>query len=106
MNADRVTGSLITYINGYVWPPQNNYLSGLSSGTFNHYELTREETTVRLFFNCSLRVTTTFSGSIYVDTIGAGYAGSFHQFFGNIDEVIITNECLHTASFTPPTGPY
>jgi hypothetical protein len=106
LNADGGTGSLITYSNEYLWSFVNNYLSGLSSGTFNHYELTRQGTTVRLFINGSLLVTTTFSGSISVDTIGAGFNGISNQFYGNIDEVIITNECLHTASFTPPTGPY
>jgi len=83
-----------------------NSLSGISSGILNHYALTRQESTVRDFLNGNLLSTTTFSGSIPIDTIGAGFAGTSNPFFGNIDEVIISNECLYTASFTPPTQPF
>jgi hypothetical protein len=106
LNEDGITGNLITYSNAYLWSRFNDYLSGLISGVFNHYELTRQGTTVRLFINGNLLATVTFSGSISIDTIGAGYAGTSNQIFGNMDEVIILGECLHTASFTPPTAPY
>jgi hypothetical protein len=106
LNEGVTTGNLITYSNAYLWSRSNNYLSGLTSGVFNHYEMTRQGTTVRLFVNGNLLVTVTFSGIISIDTIGAGYAGAFNQIHGNMDEVIILGECLHTASFTPPTAPY
>ncbi len=83
-----------------------NSLSGLSSGVFNYYALTKQGSTVRDFLNGNLLSTATFSGSIPIDTIGAGFAGTSNQFFGNIDEAIISNECLYTASFTPPTQPF
>ena len=106
LNEDSVTGNLIAYSDTYLWNPSNSYLSGLISGVFNHYELTRQGATVRLFINGNLLATVTFSGSISIDTIGAGYAGTFNRIYGNMDEVIILSECLHTASFTPPTAPY
>jgi hypothetical protein len=106
LNEDGITGNLIVYSNAYLWDRFNNYLSGLTSEVFNHYELTRQGTTVRLFINGNLLATVTFSGSISINTIGAGYAGNSNQIFGNMDEVIILSECLHTASFTPPTAPY
>jgi hypothetical protein len=106
LNEDGITGNLIAYSNAYLWNRINSYLSGLNSGVFNHYELTRQGATVRLFINGNLLATVTFSGSISIDTIGAGYAGSSNQIYGNMDEVIILSECLHTASFTPPTAPY
>jgi hypothetical protein len=106
LNEDGITGNLITYSNAYLWSRFNDYLSGLISGVFYHYELTRQGTTVRLFISGNLLATVTFSGSISIDTIGAGYAGFSNQIFGNMDEVIILGECLHTASFTPPTAPY
>jgi hypothetical protein len=106
LNEDGTTGNLITYSNAYLWNRINSYLSGLSSGVFDHYELTRQGATVRLFINGNLLATVTFSGSISIDTIGAGYAGTSNRIYGNMDEVIILSECLHTASFTPPTAPY
>jgi hypothetical protein len=106
LNEDGITGNLIVYSNAYLWSRFNDYHSGLTSGVFNHYELTRQGTTVRLFINGNLLATVTFSGSISIDTIGAGYNGVSNQIFGNMDEVIILGECLHTASFTPPTAPY
>ena len=106
LNEDGTTGNLIVYSNAYLWDRFNNYHSGLTSEVFNHYELTRQGTTVRLFINGNLLATVAFSGSISIDTIGAGYSGAYSQIFGNMDEVIILSECLHTASFTPPTAPY
>jgi hypothetical protein len=107
LNEGGTTGNLITFsFITYLWSRLNDYLSGLTSGVFNHYELTRQGTTARLFVNGNLLVTVIFSGVISIDTIGAGYAGNNNPIHGNMDEVIILGECLHTASFTPPTAPY
>ena len=98
--------SLIVFGGSSILVGSANSLSGVSSGVLNYYALTRQGTTVRDFLGGNLLSTTTFSGSIPIDTIGAGFGGSANQFFGNIDEVLISNECLYTSSFTPPTQPF
>jgi hypothetical protein len=98
--------SLIAFGGNSILLGSANSLSGISSGVLNYYALTRQESTVRDFLNGNLLSTATFSGSIPIDTIGAGFEGTSNPFFGNIDEVIISNECLYTASFTPPTQPF
>ncbi len=98
--------SLIAFGGNSILLGSANSLSGISSGVFNYYALTRQGSTVKDFLNGNLLSTATFSGSIPIDTIGAGFAGTSNPFFGNIDEVIISNECLYTASFTPPTQPF
>jgi len=98
--------SLIAFGGNSILLGSANSLSGISSGVFNYYALTRQGSTVKDFLNGNLLSTATFSGSIPIDTIGAGFAGTSNQFFGNIDEAIISNECLYTASFTPPTQPF
>ena len=98
--------SLIVFGGSSILVGSANTLSGVSSGVLNYYALTRQGTTVRDFLGGNLLSTTTFSGSIPIDTIGAGFDGSANQFFGNIDEVLISNECLYTSSFTPPTQPF
>jgi hypothetical protein len=98
--------SLIFFGGSSVLIGSANNLSGISSGVFNYYALTRQGATLRDFLNGNLLSTTTFSGSVPIDTIGAGFEGTSNQFFGNIDEAIISNECLYTTSFTPPTQPF
>ncbi len=98
--------SFISFGGGSVLIGSANNLSGISSGVSNYYALTKQGATLRDFLNGNLLSTTTFSGSVPIDTIGAGFEGTSNQFFGNIDEVIISNECLYTASFTPPTQPF
>ena len=98
--------SLIVFGGSSILVGSANSLSGVSSGVLNYYALTRQGTTVRDFLGGNLLSTTTFSGSIPIDTIGAGFGGSANQFFGNIDEVLISNECLYTSNFTPPTQPF
>jgi hypothetical protein len=92
--------------NVYLWSRINTYISGLNSGEFNFYALTRQGSTVRLFINGNLLTTVTYTNTIYIDTIGAGSFGINNAPVGNIDEVIIRNDCLYAASFTPPTAPY
>jgi hypothetical protein len=92
--------------NVYLWSRINTYISGLNSGEFNFYALTRQGSTVRLFINGNLLTTVTYTNTIYIDTIGAGSFGIDNAPIGNIDEVIIRNDCLYTVNFTPPTAPY
>ena len=42
----------------------------------------------------------------YPVTIGGNLASTALIFSGYVDEVFITKQCLHTATFTPPTAPY
>jgi hypothetical protein len=98
--------SFISFGGSSVLMGSANNLSGISSGVLNYYALTRQGATLRDFLNGNLLSTTTFSGSVPIDTIGAGFEGTSNQFFGNIDEAIISKECLYTTSFTPPTQPF
>jgi hypothetical protein len=98
--------SLIAYGGNSVLTGSANNLSGLNSDVFYFYALTRQGTTLRTFVHGNMDSTTTFSGSIPIDTIGAGFEGTSNKFFGNIDEVLISNECLYTSSFTPPAQPF
>ena len=112
LNADNIGQSIMSYsgpeLGGgqHLWDPSNSFLSGLSSGVFNYYAVTRQGSTVRLFVNGNLLTAQTFTGTILLNTVGAGFNGTSQRIAGNMDEVIITSECLYTASFTPPTAPF
>jgi hypothetical protein len=112
LNADNIGQSIMSYSGSepgggqHLWNPSNSFLSGLSSGVLNYYALTRQESTVRLFVSGNLLTAQTFTGTILLNTVGAGFNGTSQRIVGNMDEVIITSECLYTASFTPPTAPF
>ena len=70
---------------------------------WNHYAVTRQGSTFRLFRNGVLSATGTYSGSVTSSTafarIGTGLLGSISN------HRIIIGTALYTAAFTPPTGP-
>lgn len=78
--------------------------------TWYHLEIGRSGDIFYFFFDGALVHTANNAGfSTFIDTIALGAAGdsSFYQFLGYIDGFNVTmDECLHTASFTPPTAPY
>jgi hypothetical protein len=112
LNADNIGQSIMSYSGSepgggqHLWNPSNSFLSGFSSGVFNYYAVTRQGSTVRLFVSGNLLTAQTFTGTILLNTVGAGFNGTSQRIVGNMDEVIITSECLYTASFTPPTAPF
>ena len=99
-------GTVFVYAEGYVMGGLPSDLDGILSAQFYHYALTRSGNTCRLFVNGSLVQTSTFTGPVAVDVVGAGYAGSSNPVTGNIDEVRISAVCRYIANFTPPTAAF
>jgi hypothetical protein len=111
------SGRHVMFINGSGKVQVDLYFTGvigtfnttISTGTWNHYVLTRSGTTVKLFVNGTLDSTTvsvsgTFGNGngVYIGAVSTAVAGSDAYF----DDIRITSgTSRYTASFTPPTAP-
>lgn len=79
---------------------------------YHHIEFGRNGNNFYAFLDGNLEASTSVAGSLVVNakTVVAGglpAGDTTHNFVGYTDELIIrTGECLHTASFTPPSAPY
>jgi Concanavalin A-like lectin/glucanases superfamily len=115
-DAATATGSALSWLLGSSY----SFYSGGSSfhlnstilpalNTWTHFALTRQGSTLRLFFNginqnaSQTGVVTTINNVSQGYQIG-GYALSGIN--GFIDEFRIVKQCLYTADFTPPTASY
>jgi YD repeat-containing protein len=84
--------------------------TSMSVGNWYHIEVSRSETTFRLFMNGTLCGSAASSVSIYEDSvplrIGISRNGN-SSLNGRIDEFRFSKGITqHTANFTPPNGPY
>lgn len=85
--------------------------SNVSTSSFTHVAITRENGVVKLFVNGKLESTVTYSGSLLVNSqkrvsIGKHSNNSVGGFDGSISDIFISNKCLYTEDFTPPTQPF
>jgi YD repeat-containing protein len=83
----------------------------LTTNTWYHVALTRQNGTVRAFVNGALLSTATLTGALVTNTqplnIGAGTADSSQDLNGWVDEFRISKGLArYTSAFTPPTGPF
>lgn len=85
--------------------------SNVSTSSFTHIAITRENGVVKLFVNGKLESIVTYSGSLLVNSqkrvsIGKHSNNSVGGFDGSISDIFISNKCLYTEDFTPPTQPF
>jgi hypothetical protein len=96
------SGGITVYANSYAFSrvvPS----PALTSGVFNHIALTRNGQVLRLFLNGLLVGTNSnYTSTFFIDTIGAGYAGSNNYWRGYLDCVRFTAACRYTAPFSVP----
>lgn len=104
-NPDGNTGSLGIFNNsGWMLGPA--VMPTLASGDFYHVAATRDNGVCRLFVNGILiAANSSFLGSLSINTIGAGFGGSFNFWRGNMNAVRLTSFARYTANFTPPDSP-
>jgi hypothetical protein len=106
-------GKLSTFIssNTSSWDISSGTLfttSAIPLNQWTHVALTRSGTTYKGFFNGTLEVTATLSGTPSVGSGGVFIGGDTggERFVGLMDEFRFTKSCRYTASFTPPTAPF
>lgn len=83
-----------------------------STGQWVHFELGYDGTTIYLFADGvtvysgarSLGADTTGTFFIGINSSGSGASDATDIYLGEL--IVVQNECLHTADFTPPTVPY
>ena len=97
--ADHSTGS----------PLLSDSSAAINDGTMRQVSVTRDGSTWRLFVDCVLVSTASFSGTIadvpLPITIGR-LPGYSRDFLGNMAQIRISGIARYTASFTPPAAPY
>lgn len=81
--------------------------TSLSSNTWYHAAMTRENNVCKFFMDGVLESTnSSFNNEVKINTIGAGY-GNSQSFDGYLDEFRITSGVArYTSSFTPPTAEF
>jgi len=104
---------LFSYANGTIFDGSvgigtTDALANAQSGVWYHIAQTRKDGIVRDFINGALKQTnSSFTNTVTIDTIGAGYLGSQNYFKGYIDEVRITNGIArYLSSFAAPSAPF
>jgi len=100
------SNTLFTYVNGAVFS-NNGTLSGVTANTWFHLAQVRNGTTVVDYINgVAVQTNSSFTTGLSLDTLGAGYQGSYNFFKGYIDEVRISTIARYTTNFTPPSAAF
>lgn len=87
----------------------SEFSSSITTNTWHHVAVTRQNGTLRIFENGVLRGSRTSAKSLVDGANGVriGRSNSNQNFNGYIDEVRFTKGvALYTANFTPPTAPF
>lgn len=99
----------------FFWGAGTNAIVGttnISAGVWTHVAMTRASNVVRTFVGGNLENTVNVGANSFstlahtVATIGCYGQQNVEFFSGFIDEYIICDNALWTASFTPPSAPY
>jgi len=98
---------LLSFAQGFIFPSTSGILSGVAANTFVHIAQTRQGSVVRDFVNGQLKQTnTSFTNTVVISHIGAGYQGSNNYWVGQMDEFSVSTVAEYTANFTPPSDPF
>jgi hypothetical protein len=108
--AMQTTGTAIRFISNNAANDFRPTSFTLTTGTWNHFAVTRSGSTMRWFTNGTLNGSQTYSNSIGSDTInlqmGTTGSGSGDPLNGYITDLrVVKGTAVYTASFTPPTTP-
>lgn len=98
---------LLMSTTGTSWQIQTGLIGNtISTGSWYHFAVTRNSTTVRVFLNGTQIASPSLSGSLYFGTQNRfGYSNTeyLNGYLSNLR--IVKGTCLYTTTFTPPTAP-